>query len=1124
MKQTLGLFIETESIGWSLVRDSSRSEIIDMGTRVFSSFVNHIGEGEREISNATIRTQSRNDRKIYLRKIYRKRQVLAFLAANGLCPLKSKDLVKWYKDKKPSIRTQIMDVWFALDPYEFRAKGLEEKISKFELGRILYHMTQRRGKIMSDIENKTKAKTLLEGLPVANRLGIHHTYDHLKNNHLGAYLNTIKPKKNKPFVYGNTRIRNRYLDRNMFINELHALLDVQQKYHSVLTDDFKQTLMGDDYRSGLLFFQRPAHYKKLSGGNMSCKYEAQKRAMLKSHPLQEWYDIYMWVNSIRYHGKKLTNEQREKALSIALKFSSFIFKKVRSALGVEDADAFNYEDSTKLFLSHTIVQLSRTQAFGNRFFEFTKEDQHDLWHDLYFYTDKTKLTERLNSKWGLTKTNARSVARIKLKSGYGSVSMKAGRAILPFLIAGYQSRTAAVLGSVKNAIGFEKWRQLSQEKLEAIIYFIESAVEDNSIDDITWIHDFHDAFGISLPLDKLYVAQQQEGVDTLPINAEENSIIHREYKPVVQKPIFELRKIVNKLIQEYGPIDEINFVLSNQLKTNAKNRKAIYIDKKIREQQLPKVHNAVIEAGQNPTHSNLLKYKLWLEWSKTCPFTNTPISEEMLFSEEVSIIYILPWKRFFNDSDKNKTLCMRSFKDKIRGKTPYEYFNQQPSGAWEQLKTRVLEQLMNGTSKHYAYQKYRHFIMSIYAEDVVNKEFNDQHHLATKVRYYLSQVSPKVVAARGNSISSLRRKWGIRSLGAYENKPRHHSSREPALNALVTALNAPYYLEELRHWNRYEPDVYREVFPTPWNRFTQDVLNFYNKIAVSIDAENKVIRLLKNKKSGAICLSPKGKLHKDSFYGKRIGPDGNEAFHIRKPIKSLTTAKQVSKIVDHNVRELIYDHIDLNGGFENGKIPRNALTTSTDTGWETNIFLPNRNGDKVPVRKVRMRENVSNAVQLSDGMNKYVNPRNNHHVMIYKTLDGQYKEHIVSFWEAVKRLRNNDPVYQLPDDGRSVVTTLHINDCFVLGMSDDEIKEHLDEGLSLWENVYRVQRISSRYYEFRHIYDLDVYNQTYPNYVRILNFGDKKTGWLTHNPYKISISLLGRITPVFNPLKVPEMQ
>lgn len=662
------------------------------------------------------------------------------------------------------------------------------------------------------------------------------------------------------------------------------------------------------------------------------------------------------------------------------------------------------------------------------------------------------------------------------------------------------------------------------KKIEAIIYFVECAIKDNHIDDSGWIADFYDAFSIKLPLDKLYIAQQQEGVETLPVNAEENLIIQREYKPIVQKPIFELRKIVNKLIQQYGALDEINFVLSNQLKTNAKNRKAIYIDKKIREQQLPKVHKAVIEAGQNPTHSNLLKYKLWQEWNKTCPYTNTPISEEMLFSEEVAIIYILPWKRFFNDSDKNKTICIRSFVNEIRDKTPYEYFRQKPSGTWEKLKTRVLEQLMSGTSKHYAYQKYKHFIRSIYAEDVVNKEFNDQHHLAIKVKYFLSQVAPKVVAARGNSISSLRRKWGIKSLGEYEHKPRHYNSREPALNALVTALNAPHYLEELRHWNRYEPDVYRAVFPAPWKQFTQDVLDFYNRIAVSIDAENKVVRLFKNKKNDAICLSPKGKLHKDSFYGKHLGPDGNEAFHIRKPIKSLTTAKQVSKIVDHSVKELIYDHIDLNGGFENGKIPRNALTTLTETGWETNIFLPNRNGDKVPVRKVRIRENVSNPVQLSDGMNKYVNPRNNHHVMIYKTLDGKFKEQIVTFWEAVKRLRNQDSVYQLPSDGSSVVTTLHINDYFILGLSNQKIKEYLDTGASLWAHVYRIQRISSRYYEFRHIYDLDVYNQTYPNYVRILNFGDKKTGWLTHNPFKISISLLGKITPMYNPLKVPEMQ
>ena len=88
--------------------------------------------------------------------------------------------------------------------------------------------------------------------------------------------------------------------------------------------------------------------------------------------------------------------------------------------------------------------------------------------------------------------------------------------------------------------------------------------------------------------------------------------------------------------------------------------------------------------------------------------------------------------------------------------------------------------------------------------------------------------------------------------------------------------------------------------------------------------------------------------------------------------------------------------------------------------------------------------------------------------MIYQTLDGQFKEKIVSFWEAVKRLRKQDPLYQLPSDGRSVVTTLHINDCFILGMPDEDIKDHLNQGRSLWGNIYRVQRISSKYYEFRH--------------------------------------------------------
>ena len=1124
MKQVLGLFIGTESIGWSLVRHESHSQIITMGTRVFSSFVDHLGEGERECSNATLRTKSRNERKIYLRRKYRKRKVLSFLAENGFCPLKPHEMTKWRADKKSTSRTKIMDIWFALDPYVLREKGLREKISKLEFGRILYHFSQRRGKIMVDIDNKSKAKTLLEGLPVANRIGIAHTYQHLTNQHLGTYLNSIIPAKHTPYSYQTTRARNRYLDREMIVDEINALFDQQQHYHKNLTAALRRVLIGEDNRSGIMFFKRPAQYKRLRGSAMTCRYEENKKAMWKSHPLQEWYDIYVWLDSIRIYGEILTQKQREKALSVATKYSSFIFKKVRSAIGVDDQDAFNYDDSDKIYLSNTIVHLCRKTSFGSRFFKLSLDEQHHLWHDFHFYTDKEMLKERLVTKWGLSRGKAIKLSQFKLKPGYGKLSMKAARAILPFLKDRHHVKAAVVLGSVKNAIGVDAWNKMFEKKIASIINFIETAIADNKINSLNWIVDFENIFDIRLNPEKLYITQHPKGSDSLPADPDENYSILREYKPVAQKPIFELRKIINKLIQDYGAIDQINFAMTPQLKTNARNRKAIYIDRKIREQQLPKIHNAVIDAGQNPTHSNLMKYKLWLEWNKICPFTNTAISLEMLFSEEVSIVYILPWNRFFNDSDKNKTLCMRFFKDELQGITPYEYFKKQPSGVWEKVKTRVLQQLMQGSGKHVAYQKYKHFVLSVYAEDSVDKEFNDHHNLAIKVKSYLSQVCPAVVAARGNSLSSLRRKWGIKSLGPYEHKPRFYNSREPALNALVTALNSPKYLEELRYWNRYEPASYREIFPTPWMRFTSDVANYYNKIAVSFDVNNDVARLLNHKKDGVVSLSPRGKLHLDSFYGKRKGADGKDAFHIRKSLKSLTTAKQVNKIVDPAIRELVYDQIDLHGGFENGKIPKNALTKTSDTGWETNVFLPNSNGDKVPVRKVRMRENVSNAVQLTKGVNKYVNPRKNHHVMIYITLDGEFKEEIISFWEAVKRIRNKESLYQLPSDGRSIVTTLHIDDCFILGLSKSEIDYHVQEGISLWENVYRVQRISSKYYEFRQVYDFDVYSQTYPNYVRILNFGDKKTGWLTYNPVKISISLLGNISSYDNPLKVPEMQ
>lgn len=1125
MKQILGIHVGTEAIGWSLVRQSTSPRILSIGTRMFSSFVDYLGEGERELSNATARTQIRNARKVYLRKTQRKRAMLSFLAKNGLCPLTDKELVKWRNENKQTTLSKKMHQWFALNPYVLRAKGSQEKLSEHELGRVLYHLTQRRGKVLTNDDSTSKAKILQKGLPVANRLGIQHTQSFLKKQSLGSYLHSLLPQDGTPYHYGNHRLRNRYLTREMYQSEVETVLSVQKSHHKMITAEFKRILHGEEGNKGLLFYERPAQYKKLRGSASACMFEKEKKVMWKSHPLSEWYDIYCWLDSIRLYGKRLNHKQRESAKRVAVHFSSFMFKKVRIALNIDDLQAFNYEDTEKTTLAHTVTLLSRKTAFGQKFFRFSDEDQHELWHDLHFYNDKKMLNERLKVKWGLSSIKAKTVSDLKLKPGYGNVSMKAARTILRYLKEGYEANVAFIVGGVWSAIGEQRWSQIDKETREAIDYFVEAAIKENKIQDPDWLCDFSNAFGIVLRPEKLYLIEQRRQEDTFPISPEENKEIMRKFKPVAQKPIFELRKLVNQLIREYGAIDQVNFVLSNELKANAKQRKVMYVSKKIRHKELPKIHDAVVATGNNPTHTNLFKYKLWLEWNKTCPYTSAPISIEELFTDEVSVVYIHPWKRFFNDSDKNKAICMTYFKENIMDKTPYEYFSKQPSGVWERVKTRVFQQLQNGSGKHNSYQKFRHFVLATYPQDSLIQEFNDQHHIAFKVKNYLNRISPNVVAARGNAISSLRRKWGISTPSSFHNKRRYLDSREPALLALVTAINEPKYLNELRYWNRYESSQHRDVFPIPWTHFTRDALEAYATVSVSIDVNNQVVRKMPYAKPESYSLSPKGKLHKDSYFGKRKIPgEVEESFHIRKPINSLTTAKQVSKIVDHNIRELVYDQIDLSGGFINGKIPKNALISTTDTGWETKVFLPNKRGDNVPVRKVRMRENVGHAVQLNEGKNKYVNPRNNHHVMVYQAIDNTYQEEVVTFWEAVRRIRNKEPLYQLPSDGRMVITTLHSNDCFILGLNHKEIFRRLQEGESLWENVYKVQRLSSKYYEFRQVYDMDTYNQNYPSYIRILNFGNKKTGWLTNDPFKISISLLGDISPYYKSLKVPEMQ
>lgn len=1130
MNKTLGITVNYNCISWALLDKEQQSPILHTGVRVFQPSVLNLGSGLLEESHLALRTKYRNARKSASRRQYRKLLLLRLLIENKMCPCPISAWILW--KNKGIFPTKELEDWLKLNPYDLRVQGLSQKLKLSELGRVLYHLAQRRGKLVSKLNDHNKDKSIfMNGDPKTKRLGLYATQkQHKKGFTLGQHLATLQQPKQRSFKKSDERIRNRYLDRMMFVDEFHKLYDKQKDFHPSLNENLREKLGGkplplNDGMTGLLFFQR--ELKSSQTRRNKCLYERGKKGTPISNPIYEYFHILKWINQIQYDGKSLNTKQREKVLAIALRFTQFSFKKVRKALGMEDESIqFNINESSKIYLSHTLVNLGKPQLFGPTFFSKPLEEQIDIWHAIFFFDNEKKLQDYAIRVWGFSKEQSVRLCKLELNKGYAAVSVKAIRNFSYFLELGLTFAQEVFLSAVKQATEKE-WLMLSNtaeaeciKELVKVYEVTKHNIKPESIKAI--LRKKYSITNFDLQKYSQYInADSLNESNGFQISDSSDQYILSHFKPILQKPVFELRKMVNTIINQQGMVDEIKLFISPELKASRSGRKRQLMTRRKRNLTYEFHQKTVLEMGKNPTHTNVFKHRLWEEANRCCPYTGEPITIHQLFSNEVSIVYILPWRRFFNDSDQNKTICFTSFKHNIIDLTPWEYFTAQGPGVWEQVKTRILSQFL-GTKKQENLSKFKQFTMSNYAQDAISNEFNDCHHVSLSIKELLQEVCPNVQMTLGHATHSLRKNWYLDSFDNFlENEPLGDYRRH-GLDALITAVKTPELLLELTKWNRYEQNSPKN-FPLPWKSFKKDVEREFYAMPISFQRPKQcfTIAVRKHKEGKTLYTqrshSARDQLHKELFYGKRKSPHHEtHGFHIRKAVEHIQTAKQVKKIVDPVLRQRIYDLVDASGGFDNGKVSKDALIyTADDGGIHSKVTMPNRRGDDVPVNKVRLCESITNVIQVYDGVNKYVNSRNNHHVLIYKDLEGVFQEDLVQFWTAVERKRNKEPLVQLPEDGESVITTLQINDCFLMGLSDEDYF-NLDNlpKRKIMEHLYRVQRISTKFYEFRQVYDSDIYDTSFPNYIRLLNFGRRKTGWLTYNPKKVFVDNLGNIQKI----------
>ena len=278
IRKVLGLDLGSNSIGWALLEevDKRPQSIIDLGCRIFNKAVEDKTPTPKNVS----RRNARLTRRVLQRRSRRKHRMLHYLISLSLLPESLRN------DHTPEITLNSIG-----DPYQLRARALDDQLEKYELGRIFLHLVQRRGflsnrkTILGDLvddpdviavlaeaeeEEDTSSEQAKEETLFKKQISVlRQTIADKKCRTLGEYLRTVKApltRRNRTHSGGQLRT-----DRQMYREELDLIWKEQAKYLSILTDEVQEQI------ENIIFFQRPLKLRSDRIGKCSLEPKKNRR-------------------------------------------------------------------------------------------------------------------------------------------------------------------------------------------------------------------------------------------------------------------------------------------------------------------------------------------------------------------------------------------------------------------------------------------------------------------------------------------------------------------------------------------------------------------------------------------------------------------------------------------------------------------------------------------------------------------------------------------------------------------------------------------------------------------------------------------------------------------------------
>ena len=811
MNYRLALDLGSTSLGWAMVRLNDRNEpiaVIKAGVRIFSD-----GRNPKDGSSlAVTRRDARAMRRRRDRLLKRKARMMNTLLAHGFFP-KSED------DRK---------ALELLNPYELRAKGLDEALTGEEFARALFHINQRRGfksnrktdkkdtdsGALKTAISKLRQDITTQGCRTVGEL----LHKRFTDTRLPPEQRTVRARfRQTPYKTedGKNRINKSYdlyIDRAMIEAEFDALWSKQASLNPALFHETARAELKD-----CLLHQRPL--KPVKAGRCTLMPE-EERAPL-ALPSTQRARILQEVNHLRVlreglQQEPLTMQQRNDLVEALERNSKRSFTQIKKLLGFGGTVQFNFEDPKRQELKGNVTSaiLSKEDLFGQDWFSFSEAQQDEIAWQLVKEENEAKLVKWLTDTTGVDERTAQSLAETGLPEGYGSLSSAALNRIIPALRADVIPYSQAVLDA-----GFDHHSQLNPsatgEILPELPYYGEP------------LRRFV-AFGTGVPTDP---PEKQFG---------------KIANPTVHIGLNQVRTVVNALIKRYGHPSQVIVEVARELKQSQDQRDEANKRQAENQRRNSRIREAIAAtlniSEERVRTADIQKWILWEELSfdvadRKCPYSGEPISAAKLLSPAVEIEHILPFSDTLDDSLNNKTVATREANRIKRNRTPWDARDDFAAQGWayDSILLRA-ERMPRGKRYRFAYDGKEQWLKN--DKSFLARALNDTRYLSRVAREYVSLICPQDTRViPGQMTAMLRAKFGLNDILGLQGEKNRNDHRHHAVDACVIAVTDQGMLQRFaqasastreRQLNRLV-----ESMPQPWG--TEEDKKFWYSVKRAID-------------------------------------------------------------------------------------------------------------------------------------------------------------------------------------------------------------------------------------------------------------------------------------------------